>query len=217
MQYKIAPSLLSADFLHLSDAVRDLNEARADYIHYDVMDGKFVPETSFGETILRPVKKTADMPLDVHLMIEEPIRNVESFVRSGADIITVHVEACSDVRETLEKIRSLGVPASISVKPKTPVESIFPYLDIGSMVLIMTVEPGYGGQSFMADMVPKIVSLREEITRRNLPVEIEVDGGINFETVRIAKDAGANIFVSGSTLFKGDLVSNTKRMREILE
>ncbi len=214
MKYKIAPSILSADFLHLEDAVNDLNNAGADYIHYDVMDGKFVPETSFGESILRPVKKIAKMPVDVHLMIEEPIRNVESFAKSGADLITVHVEACQDVKATLLKIREQGIPAGISVKPNTPVETIFPYLDLVSLVLIMTVEPGYGGQKFMPEQLPKIKALKEELRKRNLAVEIEVDGGINFETVLQAKEAGANVFVSGSTLFKGDLVENTKKMRE---
>lgn len=213
---KIAPSLLSADFLHLAKDIEALNEADCDYIHYDVMDGKFVPEMSFGVTIMRDVKKLAKKPVDVHLMIEDPIRNVKSFATSGADMITVHIEACKDVDETLDFIRSFGVPAALSVKPKTPVEAVFPYLDKCAMILIMSVEPGFGGQAFMPESLDKIRALKKEIRRRRLNVDIEVDGGINFETVKLVREAGANIFVAGSALFKGDLIQNTAKMRSVL-
>ena len=216
MDYKIAPSILSADWLNLGKDVERLNEADCDYIHYDVMDGKFVPEMSFGVTILRQVKKISKKPLDVHLMIEDPIRNVKSFATSGADIITVHTEACADIDETLDYIRSFGIPAALSVKPKTPVETVFPYLEKCAMILIMSVEPGFGGQAFMPEALGKISALRQEIDRRGLSIDIEVDGGINMETVLLCKNAGANVFVSGSTLFKGDLVANTKTMRALL-
>lgn len=216
MNYKIAPSILSADWLNLGREVEKLNEADCDYIHYDVMDGKFVPEMSFGVTIMRNVKKVSVKPLDVHLMIEDPIRNVKSFATSGADIITVHAEACADIGETLDYIRSFQIPAALSVKPKTPVESVFPYLDKCAMILIMSVEPGFGGQAFMPEALEKIRILRQEIDRRGLDVDIEVDGGINMETVLLCKEAGANVFVSGSALFKGDLVGNTAKMRALL-
>ena len=216
MEYKIAPSILSADWLNLGREVEKMNEADCDYVHYDVMDGKFVPEMSFGVTIMRNVKKVSEKPIDVHLMIEDPIRNVKSFATSGADIITVHAEACEDIDETLDYIRSFGVPAALSVKPKTPVETVFPYLEKCRMILIMSVEPGFGGQAFMPEALEKIRILREEITRRDLDVDIEVDGGINLETVVLCKEAGANVFVSGSALFKGDLVANTAKMRALL-
>ena len=216
MENKIAPSILSADWLNLGQDVLKLNEADCDYIHYDVMDGKFVPEMSFGVTILRQVKKIAKKPLDVHLMIEDPIRNVKSFALSGADIITVHVEACADIEETIDYIRSFGIPAALSVKPKTPVETVFPYLEKCAMILIMSVEPGFGGQAFMPEALDKISALRKEIDRRGLSIDIEVDGGINMDTVVQCKNAGANVFVSGSTLFRGDLVENTKKMRSVL-
>lgn len=216
MQYKIAPSVLSADWLNLKDSIDALTKSDSDYIHYDVMDGKFVPEMSFGVTIMREVKKITDKPLDVHLMIEDPIRNVKSFAENGAEIITVHVEACKDIRETLEYIRSFNVKAALSVKPNTPIEAVFPYLDLCDMILIMSVEPGFGGQKFMENSLDKMRILREEITKRNLDIDIEVDGGINFETVLRCKDAGANVFVSGSALFKGDLVENVRKFRALL-
>ena len=216
MEYKIAPSILSADWLNLGREVEKMNEADCDYVHYDVMDGKFVPEMSFGVTIMRNVKKVSTKPLDVHLMIEDPIRNVKSFATSGADIITVHAEACNDIDETLDYIRSFNVPAALSVKPKTPVETVFPYLEKCRMILIMSVEPGFGGQAFMPEALEKIRVLRAEIDRRGLDVDIEVDGGINMETVVLCKEAGANVFVSGSALFKGDLVENTAKMRTLL-
>ena len=216
MENKIAPSILSADWLNLGQDVLKLNEADCEYIHYDVMDGKFVPEMSFGVTILRQVKKIAKKPLDVHLMIEDPIRNVKSFALSGADIITVHVEACADIEETIDYIRSFGIPAALSVKPKTPVETVFPYLEKCAMILIMSVEPGFGGQAFMPEALDKISALRKEIDRRGLSIDIEVDGGINMDTVVQCKNAGANVFVSGSALFRGDLVENTKKMRSVL-
>ena len=216
MEYKIAPSILSADWLNLESEVKKLNESDCDYIHYDVMDGKFVPEMSFGVTCMRHILKVSEKPLDVHLMIEDPIRNVKSFAESGASIITVHAEACADIDETLDYIRSFNVPAALSVKPKTPVETVFPYLDKCAMILIMSVEPGFGGQAFMPEALDKIRLLRKEIKKRKLNVDIEVDGGINEETALLCKEAGANVFVSGSALFRGDLVKNTASLRKLL-
>ena len=204
----IAPSVLSADFLNLNDEIEKVNHSEAGLIHFDVMDGKFVTEISYGEVVLRAIKKVAEKPLDVHLMIEEPIGNIESFVKSGADSITVHYEACSDVAATLEKIRSFGIPAALSVKPGTPVEAVFPYLDAVQMILVMTVNPGFGGQKFIEDSIGRIEALKAEIDRRGLDVDIQVDGGINKETIGRVKEAGANIFVSGSSVFKGDFDQN---------
>ena len=217
MDYKIAPSILAADWLHLGREVRALNESDCDYIHYDVMDGKFVPEMSFGVTCMRPIRKITEKKLDVHLMIEDPIRNVRSFAESGADLITFHIEAAGEkTAETIAYIRSFGVIPGLSVKPATLAEALFPYLDDLGMVLVMSVEPGFGGQAFMPESLEKIRALREEITRRGLSVDIEVDGGINLETALRTKEAGANVFVSGSALFRGDLVENIMTMRALL-
>ena len=217
MEYKIAPSILSADWLNLGRDVERLNEADCQYIHYDVMDGKFVPEMSFGVTCMRPVKQNTTKLLDVHLMIEDPYRNVKSFAESGADLITIHLEPCRNIEETLDYIHSFGVKTGLSIKPKMPVEAVYPYLDKCDMILIMSVEPGFGGQKFMPNALEKISKLRAEIDRRGLTCDIEVDGGINMETVVLCKDAGANVFVSGSALFKGDLVENCAKMRELLK
>ena len=217
MEYKIAPSILAADWLHLGREVRALNESDCDYIHYDVMDGKFVPEMSFGVTCMRPIRKNTSKKLDVHLMIEEPIRNVRSFAESGADLITFHIEAADErTKETIDFIKSFGVVPGLSVKPATPAEALFPYLDGLGMVLVMSVEPGFGGQAFMPESLEKIRTLRKEIERRGLSVDIEVDGGINLETAILTKEAGANVFVSGSALFRGDLVENVMTMRALL-
>ena len=217
MEYKIAPSILAADWLHLGREVRALNESDCDYIHYDVMDGKFVPEMSFGVTCMRPIRKNTSKKLDVHLMIEEPIRNVRSFAESGADLITFHIEAAGEkTQETIDFIKSFGVVPGLSVKPATPAEALFPYLDDLGMVLVMSVEPGFGGQAFMPESLEKIRTLRKEIDPRGLSVDIEVDGGINLETAILTKEAGANVFVSGSALFRGDLVENVMTMRALL-
>jgi ribulose-phosphate 3-epimerase len=217
MQYKIAPSILAADWLNLGYEVERLNASDCDYIHYDVMDGKFVPEMSFGVTCMRPVRKNTEKKMDVHLMIEDPVRNVRSFAESGADLITFHIEAAGEkTEETIDYIRSFGVIPGLSIKPATPAEALFPYLDKLGMVLVMSVEPGFGGQAFMPEALEKIRILREEIDRRGLSVDIEVDGGINLKTALLCKEAGANVFVSGSALFRGDLVENVRAMRTLL-
>lgn len=216
MKYMIAPSVLSADFLNLGREVQQLNAAGVDMIHYDVMDGNFVPEVSYGEGILRAVKKNTSIPVDVHLMVVDPLKNIDSFAKAGADRITFHLEACTNAEEVIDRIHSFGIPAAISVKPGTPVETVYPYLDKVEMVLLMTVNPGFGGQPFLKESPERIAALRAEIEKRGLNVDIQVDGGINFETVLLAKEAGANVFVSGSSLFGGDLPDNVRVMRELL-
>lgn len=216
MKYMIAPSVLSADFLNLGREVQQLNAAGVDMIHYDVMDGNFVPEVSYGEGILRAVKKNTSIPVDVHLMVVDPLKNIESFAKAGADRITFHLEACTNAEEVIDRIHSFGIPAAISVKPGTPVETVYPYLYKVEMVLLMTVNPGFGGQPFLKESPERIAALRAEIEKRGLNVDIQVDGGINFETVLLAKEAGANVFVSGSSLFGGDLPDNVRVMRELL-
>ena len=201
---KISPSILSADFVNLERDIRALAAAGSDYVHIDVMDGLFVPNISIGIPVVAAIRKITDLPLDVHLMIDRPIRYVERFCQAGADILTVHVEADTEENtlEALRKIKACGVRPAICVKPKTPAEAVLPDLDLCSLILVMTVEPGFGGQSFMADMMPKVQQIRKYIDERNPACELEVDGGVNEQTSRVCKDAGANVLVAGSAYFK---------------
>ena len=201
---KIAPSILSADFVNLERDIRKLSETGADYVHVDVMDGNFVPNITIGIPVVAAIRKITDLPLDVHLMIDRPLRYVEEFCKAGADLLTVHVEA--DTRENtltaLKCIRELGVHPAISVKPKTPAEAVLPFLPLCDLILVMTVEPGFGGQSFMEDMMPKLQTIRGWIDRDNPACELEGDGGVNEVTARICRNHGANVLVAGSAYFK---------------
>ena len=201
---KVSPSVLSANFADLATDIRALKPAGVEYIHIDVMDGNFVPNMSFAFPIVKAIRQLSDLVLDVHLMIDRPVRYVEEFCRSGADILTIHVEADTEENnlEALRKIRACGVKAAISVKPKTPAEAILPYLDLCDLILVMTVEPGFGGQSFMEDMMPKLRRIREYIDERKPGCELEVDGGVNEKTAKICTANGANVLVAGSAYFK---------------
>lgn len=213
---KIAPSILSCDFSIMGSEVERITKAKADYVHLDVMDGHFVPNITFGAPVIKYLRKYTDLPFDVHLMISEPLKYIDDFANAGADIITFHIESDSDIRATLDKIRSRGVKAGLVVKPNTPIETVFPYLDDLYMVLIMTVEPGFGGQSFMYDMMPKVEKLRDEINRRGLSTLIEADGGINTDTVAVCAKAGVDISVSGTGIFKApdaaEAIAELKRL-----
>ncbi len=199
---KVAPSLLSCDFAKMGEEVVRVDKAGADLIHLDVMDGHFVPNITIGPAIVSAVRPYTKLPFDVHLMIDHPIDYIDAFADAGADIITFHVEAKSDIDAAIKKISDRGVKPGLVIKPNTPASAVFPYLDKLYMVLVMTVEPGFGGQSFMADMMPKITELKAECQKRGLDVLIEVDGGISEKTVSVAAAAEADICVSGTGVFK---------------
>jgi ribulose-phosphate 3-epimerase len=198
---RVAPSILSADFARLGDEVRAAEAAGADYIHVDIMDGRFVPNITIGPLVVEAVRGATRLPLDVHLMIVEPERYLEAFAHAGADILTVHIEATPHLHRTVQQIRALGKKASVSLNPHTPLAGLDVVLPDLSMVLLMTVNPGFGGQHFIDAVVPKIASLRAEIDRRGLDVDIEVDGGITRDTARTVVAAGANVLVAGSSVF----------------
>lgn len=206
---KISPSILSSDYGNLSSELKRMEACGADMLHIDVMDGHFVPNITLGAPIVKCIRKSSSLPFDVHLMISDPYKYIPDFVNAGSDIITFHAEADSDIEKTIDLILASGKKAGLSVKPKTPVEAVYPYLDKLSMVLVMTVEPGFGGQSFMEDMMPKVSAVRSEIDRRGLDVDIQVDGGINKDTISIAAKAGANVFVSGNAIFSSDDAKKT--------
>ena len=217
MKNVLAPSILSADFKVLGEQLKVTEAAGAEYIHFDVMDGIFVPSISFGMPVLSCIKGYTSQILDAHLMITEPIRYVEEFAKAGADIITVHLEACEDLQATIDKIHVAGVKAGISIKPKTPVEAFVPYLDQADMFLVMSVEPGFGGQAFIPESLDKIREVRAMLNEKNLETDIQVDGGIYVENVREVLDAGANVIVAGSAVFRGDAGENTAKFMEILK
>lgn len=200
---KISPSILASDYANLQSELERISTS--DMIHVDVMDGHFVPNISIGAPVTAACKKVCDVPFDVHLMISNPLDYVEDFAKAGADIICFHAECDSDTEETIDKILSLGKKAGLAIKPATPIDEVVKYLDKLSMVLVMTVEPGFGGQSFMESTMPKV----EVIRKINPDIDIEVDGGINAETIKIAAKAGANVFVAGSAVFKSENPAET--------
>ena len=212
----LSPSILSADFAHLGQDIGHAEAAGAPYLHYDVMDGLFVPSISFGMPVLQSVRKITDMVLDVHLMIQDPDRYIDDFAQCGADIITVHYEACSDVKRTLDKIRRHGVKAGVTIKPNTPNQVLEEVLDQADMILLMTVEPGFGGQAYIPESTEKIRELRRMLDERGLDTDIEVDGGTKKDNLKTVLDAGANVIVAGSAIFKGDIEQNVKEFLEIM-
>ncbi len=219
MKYKniLSPSILSADFGNLARDIHTIDEAGAEYIHIDVMDGVFVPTISFGMPIIKSIRPLTDKIFDLHLMIEEPIRYVDEFTALGADIITVHVEACKDTAATLKRIKELGVKAGITLNPDTPLSDVREFLPLADMLLIMSVVPGFGGQKFIEASLDKLreaVILRDEL---GLNYDIEIDGGVNFDNIRDIHEAGANIIVAGSAVFKGNAADNVKKLIELME
>lgn len=209
---KIAPSILSADFTRLGDEIRAVEKAGADYIHIDVMDGHFVPNITIGPMIVEAARQVTKLPLDVHLMISNPDQYVEEFRKAGADIITVHAEAVNHLHRSIQLIRSSGARTGVSLNPATPLAELEYVLDDLDMVLLMTVNPGFGGQGFIKEVLPKIKKLKEMIKTRGLATEIEVDGGINADTIELVSSAGADVFVAGSAVFKSRDYGETIRV-----
>ena len=213
----LSPSILAADFKNLGQQIIDVDNAGAQYIHIDVMDGSFVPSISFGMPLIKSIRSATDKVFDVHLMIVDPIRYIKEFAEIGADMITFHLEAAPDVNAVIDEIHSLGKRAGLSIKPGTPVEELVPYLDKVDMILVMTVEPGFGGQPFIEASYDRIKAVRAMLAERGLDTDIQVDGGITKENVRSVIAAGANVIVAGSTVYRGDAAQNTKDLLKLME
>jgi len=210
---KISPSILSADFSILGDEIKNLEKAGADLIHVDVMDGHFVPNITMGPPIIKAIRKCTKLPFDVHLMISPVEKYIKAFADAGSDIITLHPEATDNLKRAVQTVKSFGKKAGVSLNPKTPISALMDVINDIDLILIMSVNPGFAGQSFMSEVLPKVSELRKMINDKKLKIDIEIDGGINFETAPLAVKAGANILVSGTTIFSGSLKDNIQKLR----
>ena len=210
---KISPSILSADFSILGDEIKNLEKAGADLIHIDVMDGHFVPNITMGPPIIKQIRKCTKLPFDVHLMIAPVEKYIKAFADAGSDIITLHPEATDNLKRAVQTVKSFGKKTGVSLNPKTPISALMDVINDIDLILIMSVNPGFAGQSFMSEVLPKVTELRKMINDKKLKIDIEIDGGINFETAALAVKAGANILVSGTTIFSGSLKDNIQKLR----
>ena len=217
MEKILAPSILAADIMRLGEQIEAVKNAGAKYLHIDVMDGMFVPALSYGMCVVESIRKSCDMVLDVHLMIVEPGRHVEAFAKAGADIITIHLEACADAHEVIRQIHSCGCKAGVSIKPGTPIEVLEEYLDEVELILIMSVEPGFGGQGFIPECMDKIKAVRTEIQKNGYKCELEIDGGAKLNNTADIVAAGADVIVAGSAVFGGDIAANVKGFHEVFK
>lgn len=217
MKYILAPSILSADFKNLGQEIKKTEDNGARFLHFDVMDGLFVPSISFGVPVLKSIRSATDQVIDAHLMIQEPIRYIETFKDAGADYVTVHLEACENVEKTLEKIKECGMKAGLSICPETEVRGIIPYLEMVDLILIMGVHPGFGGQKLIPETFNRLRQVRQLLNERDLDLDVQVDGGVHLGNVGEILDAGANVIVTGSAVFNGDVEANTRKFMEILK
>lgn len=217
MNYILAPSILSADFKNLGQEIKKTEENGAKFLHFDVMDGLFVPSISFGVPVLKSIRSATSQVIDAHLMIKEPIRYIETFKDAGADYVTVHLEACENVEKTLTKIRECGMKVGLSICPETEVEKLIPYVEMLDLILIMGVHPGFGGQKLIPETFDRLRQVRQILNERNLEVDVQVDGGVHLGNLRDILDAGANVIVTGSAVFNGDVEANTRKFMEILK
>ena len=217
MNYVLSPSILAADFKVLGQEMKKTEENGAAYIHFDVMDGMFVPSISFGMPVLASIHDATEQFMDAHLMVQEPIRYVEAFQKAGADCVTVHLEACEDVKTTLDKIHACGMKAGLAVNPETDVKELVPYLEDVEMILIMSVHPGFGGQKYIDACTEKIQTLRQVIIDKGLDLKLQIDGGVNLDNLTMNLDAGADVIVAGSAVFKGNITENTEAFLEKMQ
>ncbi len=216
MKCVLAPSILSADFKNLGQEIKKTEDNGAEFLHFDVMDGLFVPSISFGVPVLKSIRSVTDQVIDAHLMIQDPIRYIETFKEAGADYVTVHLEACENVEKTLAKIHECGMKVGLSICPETAVETIIPYVEMVDLILVMGVHPGFGGQKLIPETFDRLRQVRQILDEKNPKVDVQVDGGIHLGNVREILDAGANIIVTGSAVFNGDVEENTRKFMEIL-
>lgn len=216
MSVIVSPSLLSADFLHLSKDIEMVNRSQADWFHLDIMDGVFVPNISYGLPVVSQIKKMATKPLDVHLMIVQPERYVEAFHKAGADILTVHYETCTHLHRTIQQIKAQGMKAGVSLNPHTPVSLLEDVIEDIDVVLLMSVNPGFGGQKFIPESLDKVKEIRKLLDAKGLDTDIEIDGGVNAGNLASVLEAGANVIVAGSAIFSGDVADNVKKFKEIM-